>query len=149
MFLNSKGGKDYFTSSLDAMRHFLHRSSAVGPILVVILIVGVLLSAALGSAVLSEKFICLTYWIAGLFCLVVLAFIGVFIYFAVTNPRALQSEECQITMRQMDLAVASKGGGMIEVNADDIVQVENCEDNRQIEALTSVTDKNATMEMAE
>lgn len=149
MSMNSKRCGDYFTGSLDAMRHFLHRSSAVGPILAVIIIVGILSVMAFGCAVKSKKFIYLAYGMAGLLGLVVLAFIGVFIYFAVTNPRSLQSEECQITMRQMDLAVASKGGGTIDVNADNVSQIENCEDNRQIEVFESVTDENTVVGVAE
>ena len=44
-----------------------------------------------------------------LLSLPIVAFVGVFIFLAIKNPRALQSEHLQITMRQMDLAVASKG----------------------------------------
>lgn len=148
--MNSKKCEDYFAGSLDAMRHFLHRSSAVGPILVVILIIGILTAMSFGITIKAENFLYLSYGLALLFGLAVIAFIGVFIYFAMTNPRVLQSEECQITMRQMDLAVASRGcEPSIEFNVGNTVLVEKGEVKPEIDVLASATDENAVMGAAE
>lgn len=100
---------DYVASSMDAMGKFLRRSNAMAPILAVILILAILCGVALTCSLKIVALVCLAYVVSVVLCITVMAFVGIFIYFAITNPRALQSEHLQITMRQMDLAVASKG----------------------------------------
>lgn len=100
---------DYLSSSVDAVGKFLRRSNAMGPILIVILLLTILCGVVLPCSIKIDAFVYLAFGVAGILGITVIAFVGIFIYFAVKNPRALQSEDLQITMRQMDLAVASKG----------------------------------------
>lgn len=107
----TKGSKlpNYFAGSFDALGQFLHRSSAMGPVLGMCLLISIVAAISICAALKIEKFVWLAYICVGILALVFVAAIGVYVYFSLTNPRVLQSEECQITLRQMDMAVAARG----------------------------------------
>ena len=133
---------NFIASSLDAIGKILHRSSAVGPVLVVILALSFLCGVGLICSSKQPSLISLAYDFFYLLAVPVVAFVGVFIYLSFKNPRALQSEHLQITMRQMDLAVASKGQAPeITVYENETSSIEEGSNTKQleVEATTSTT----------
>ena len=98
-----------FAGSMDALGKFLKRSSAMGPILGLALMVAVVTVVSIIAASFVPKLFWLCYISIVALALIAIAAVSMFIFFSLTNPRVLQSEQLQITMRQMDLAVASKG----------------------------------------
>ena len=138
---------NYFARSIDAMGKFLRRSNAMGSILVVIMIVAILCGISMFCSLKLSSFIYLTYFLVIILGCSVLAAIGIFIYFALKNPRVLQSEQLQITMRQMDLAVATKGSiPYIDCNFDNNFQIELCKNKQQDKGIESNIDENAIKE---
>ncbi|MCR5752137.1 MAG: hypothetical protein K6G91_09245 [Kiritimatiellae bacterium] len=98
-----------FAGSMDALGKLLKRSSAMGPILGLAIMMAVVTVVSIITAPFVPNLVWLCYISIGTLTVIVIAAVSVFIFFSLTNPRVLQSEQLQITMRQMDLAVASKG----------------------------------------
>lgn len=137
--------KNSLASSIDAISKILRRSNAMGPILIVIFMIAVVCSISIIYAEKVPSLICLAYIFGTVLGLAVLSAIGVYVYFAINNPRVLQSEHLQISMRQMDLVVASRGGSpSTYLNTDNNIQIENNKDSQQLNDTESTIDEKAT-----
>lgn len=113
-----------FAGSMDALGKFLKRSSAMGPILGLALMMSLVTAVSIMAASFAPDLVWLCYISVGVLAIIAIAAASMFIYFGFTNPRVLQSEQLQITMRQMDLAVASKGvppSMMMDINNEEMI----------------------------